>query len=300
MAMSHDIGFAAHRAPTPAGVRSVHAHGSRTHAALRHCVRAALSAALVVCACGTATGQSAAAASSDMTLSVIVLEDSPSLLALVDTAAKLLADSETPLILVLTASPTAYPDTPDVPLRARLLSPTRFVLERLRSEDSTPGNRVILGRLHLPGTGAAAADDSLTLAALTEGRLPPAIMRPETLLLTTAGWRLTESQTIYRQLLAALDQAIVIQNKAHQYQADAAPPASDDGSTIVQDFLYRLSLDWSLITSLQVRLAWVREVHPELAGSDVNILSWIASRPLAEVAPSSVDPILLGAGDDAR
>ncbi|WP_117316401.1 hypothetical protein [Chromatocurvus halotolerans] len=231
---------------------------------------------------------------------MILREESPNVLALVDTAAELLANSETPIILVLTTSPNAYPDTRNVPFRASLLTPTRFVLERLSSGDSPPGSRVILGRLNLPGDGAAPLDDSVTLAALTEGRLPPAIIRPETLLLTTAGWRLTDSQPIYRQLLAALDQAVIIQNTARERPANAPPPTSGNSSDVVEQPLYRLSLDWSLITSLQVRLAWVREVHPALADRDVNILSWIASGPLAEVSPSSVDPILLGAGDDAR
>lgn len=297
MAMSDLNGFDAHRVPTPASLHGIHAGRLRAPGYL---LRTALSAALLICACCAELVRSETIASSDRTLPVILLEDSPTVLALVDTAAKLLADNETPIFLVLTASATAYPDTPDVPLRAQLLSPTRFVLERLRSEESAPGNRVILGRLHLPGNGAATADGSPTLAALTEGRLPPALMRPETLLLTTAGWRLTDSQAIYRQLLAALDQAVVIQNTARKRPADAVPTSSDDSSPVIQDFLYRLSLDWSLITSLQVRLAWAREVHPTLADRDVDILSWIASRPLAEVSPSSVDPILLGAGDDAR
>ncbi|TCO78343.1 hypothetical protein EV688_101159 [Chromatocurvus halotolerans] len=254
----------------------------------------------MVCACCAALLHSASIASSDTTLPVILREESPNVLALVDTAAELLANSETPIILVLTTSPNAYPDTRNVPFRASLLTPTRFVLERLSSGDSPPGSRVILGRLNLPGDGAAPLDDSVTLAALTEGRLPPAIIRPETLLLTTAGWRLTDSQPIYRQLLAALDQAVIIQNTARERPANAPPPTSGNSSDVVEQPLYRLSLDWSLITSLQVRLAWVREVHPALADRDVNILSWIASGPLAEVSPSSVDPILLGAGDDAR
>lgn len=297
MAMSDLKGRDAHMAPTAAGVRRMYANRSPA-AALRHRIGNIFSATLQLWSCCAALVYSATTVSSDTTLPLVMLDDSPTVRVLLNTTVKLLANSETPLVLVLTDSEKAYPDAPDLPRRARLLTPTRFVLERLNSEDSTPDSHVILGHLQLPGSGAAPEDGSPTLTSLAEGRLPSAIIRPETLLLTTADWRLTDSRAIYLRLLAALDQAVVIQNTLQERPSRAGPPASGDNNQIVSNFLYRLSLDWSLITSLQVRLAWVREMHPELADKDANILAWIASPPLAEVSPPAVDPILLQAGKD--
>lgn len=293
--------FDTHTALVPAGTSVGNGNLLQRDPARQHPGRRLFWATVWICASSTALLLSTALASTDTTLPIVTLSDSPPALALVNTAAKLLAESNSPVNLVLSQSQEQYRDTPDLPLQARLLTPTRFVLERLDSDGDTPVHRVILGRLHLPENQSASEQDSLTLLSIADGRLPPGISRFETLLLTTAAWRLAGNPQIYRQLLAALERAVVIENAAFVQRGDATQAPFTDGiSNPAQPFLYRLSLDWSLMTSLQLRLAWVRELHPEFRDREVDILSWIAPLPLTDVSPGSVDHMLLDSGATAQ
>ncbi|MEQ8515367.1 MAG: hypothetical protein RIC38_07165, partial [Chromatocurvus sp.] len=101
------------------------------------------------------------------------------------------------------------------PLRVELLTPTRFVLERMRAQTDATPVRVILGKLDFPGDQAGALEsdgEPQTLTALARGNLPQTFTGPESLLLTTVRQAVDDHLVAYSQLLASLNTVIFREN----------------------------------------------------------------------------------------